>query len=163
MTGGIKMKLTPPDRVPALISVFVLCLLAAAMVPVRGPSFGEWTGTSLCVGERGACKDEIVVYRFEPIPNRPDHFMLFGDKILEKKRVPMGKLEFVFDPRANRLTCEFRRGYTHGLFEFKIAGDDMTGTLITLPEKTVRRDIKVHLVSASDAVPEAPPPSDYDE
>jgi hypothetical protein len=50
---------------------------------------GTWTGESICVGNRPACKNETVVYRFEPVAGRSTLVTLFADKIIKGKRVPM--------------------------------------------------------------------------
>ncbi|HSL55957.1 MAG TPA: hypothetical protein VK868_16245 [Pyrinomonadaceae bacterium] len=50
---------------------------------------GTWSGESICVGKRSACKNEVVVYRFEPVAGRSTLITLLADKIIRGKRVPM--------------------------------------------------------------------------
>jgi hypothetical protein len=135
-------------------------LPAAADGPASTPSMptGTWTGTSKCVGNRPACKDETVVYRFVPISGEPAKVRLLADKILEGKRVPMGRLDFTV--AGNRLECDFQRGTTHGLWEFQLAGDTMEGTLVVLPSRETARRVSVHRVTDTD-VPPAPAVADY--
>ena len=121
---------------------------------------GTWTGKSVCVGDRPACKNEVVVYRFLAIEGKPDRVTLLADKIIEQKRVPMGKLEFVYAKAEQKLTCEFTGGRTHGLWAFTVSGDTMTGTLVVLPDKLLARFVSVHRVS-DDQVPKAPPLDEY--
>ena len=111
------------------------------------PVTGTWSGESICVGDRPACKNEIVVYRFEPVAGKSTVITLLADKIIEGKRVPMGKLDFQYDEAKRTLSCEFTRGQTHGMWEFKITGDTMEGTGIVLPDKSLVRRVKVKQVT----------------
>jgi hypothetical protein len=52
-----------------------------------------------------------------------------ADKIINGKRVPMGKLKFRYDESKRELSCEFTRGQTQGLRQFKVTGEKMEGTL----------------------------------
>jgi hypothetical protein len=122
---------------------------------------GTWTGTSICVGNRPACKNEVVVYRFVPVDGKPEFVRLFADKIIDGKRVPMGALEFRYDEADHSLTGEFTRGTTHGLWSFTVSGDTMKGKLFILPDKTVGRDVDVHRVR-DDEVPPPPPLEEYE-
>ena len=116
---------------------------------------GTWSGESICVGNRPACKNEIVVYRLEPVAGKSTVITVLADKIIEGKRVPMGKLDFQFDEAKRTLSCEFTRGNTHGVWEFRITGDTMEGTGIVLPDKSVARRVKVKRVR-EDQLPAAP-------
>jgi hypothetical protein len=122
---------------------------------------GTWTGTSTCFGNRPACKNETVVYRFVPVANHPKQVRQLADKIIDGKRVPMGALVFEFDPQTGELSSEFTRGTTHGIWSYTVAGEAMTGKLVVLPERSIGRDVKVHRVADS-AVPAAPKLDEYD-
>jgi hypothetical protein len=123
---------------------------------------GTWTGESICADKnRPACKNEVVVYRIEEISGRPGVLLLFADKIIEGKRDPMGKLECGYDEAAGTLSCEFTRRQTRGLWQYKVSGDRMEGTLVLLPDKTLGRRVKVRRVR-DDEVPPAPPREEYD-
>ncbi|HKN83495.1 MAG TPA: hypothetical protein VJW17_08665 [Pyrinomonadaceae bacterium] len=137
-------------------AIALLVFFSAALTQASTPSvIGTWTGESICVGNRPACKNEVVVYRFEPVTNNPRLVTLLADKIIDGKRVPMGKLEFQYDEAKGMLSCEFTRGQTHGLWEFKITADSMEGTGMLLPDKSVIRRVKVKRVK-EDQVPAAP-------
>lgn len=123
---------------------------------------GTWTGTSTCVGNRPACKDETVVYRFVALEGHPGQVRLLADKILRGKRVPMGALVFDVAPQSRTVRSEFTRGRTHGVWSFTVAESTMTGTLLVLPDSSSAREVKAHRADAPD-VPKAPPLSDYDE
>lgn len=150
---------------------FVACaalLTAAPVSPGRaaGPeratappsAIGTWAGTSTCVGNRPACKNESVVYRIVPVDGAAAKVRMYGDKVLDGKRVPMGALDFVVN--GARLSCDFTINRTHGLWEFTVAGDTMEGTLVMLPERDLGRRVAVHRV-AEDKVPPPPAVEDY--
>ena len=141
--------------------VLGLCLGGAnAAAPSPGDVLGTWTGRSVCVGERPACKNEDVVYRFLAVEGRPGTVTLLADKVLAGKRVPMGRLEFEHDAARGTLRCAFTRGSTHGIWTLEVSGDAMTGTLMILPENSVARKVSVRRVR-EDAVPAAPAVQDY--
>ncbi len=151
----------------AIVLAFVGSAASAATdTPGRRTSpdalVGTWTGTSTCVGDRPACKNEIVVYRIVTIADHPHQVRLLADKILEGKRVPMGALVFDVDEEAGKLRNEFQIGRTHGVWTFTLAGDTMTGTLVVLPDGSKARDVKVQRARERD-VPPAPAMSEYDE
>ena len=117
---------------------------------------GTWTGESICTDKnRPACKNEVVVYRIEEISGKQGVLLLLADKIIEGKRDPMGKLECKYDEAEGTLSCEFTRRQTHGLWQFKVSGDQMEGTLVLLPDKTLGRRVNVRRVK-DDEVPPAP-------
>ena len=121
---------------------------------------GTWTGESVCVGNRPACKNEIVVYRFEPVAGRSTLMTLLADKIIRGKRVPMYKLDFQYEEARRTLSCEFTQGHTHGIWEYRVTTDTMEGTGIVLPDKSVARRVKVKRVR-EDQVPAPPDRNSY--
>jgi len=134
----------------------VLCQPASIAFHPASPSvLGTWKGESICVGNRPACKDEVVVFRFEAIAGKPGVVSLLADKIIEGKRVPMGKLEFRHDEEKGELLCEFSNTRTHGLWQYKMTGDSMEGTLVLLPDREVVRRVKLKRIAEGE-VPAAP-------
>ncbi len=122
---------------------------------------GTWRGDSVCVGNRPACKNEVVVYRFEPVAGRSTLITLFADKIIKGKRVPMYTLVFQYDEARRTLSCEFTQGHTHGTWEYKVISDDtIEGTGIVLAGKSVARRVKVRRVR-EDQLPAAPDRDSY--
>ena len=121
---------------------------------------GTWSGQSVCAGNRTACKNEVVVYRFEPVAGRSTLITLLADKIVKGKRVPMYKLDFQYDETRHALSCEFTQGHTHGTWEYRVDGDSMEGTGIVLPGKSVARRVKVKRVK-EDQMPAAPDRDSY--
>lgn len=116
---------------------------------------GTWSGESICVSNRPACKNEVVVYRFEQVAGKSSVVTLLADKIIKGKRVPMYKLDFEYDEATRTLSCEFNQGHTHGRWEYKLAGDTMDGTGIVLAGRSVARRVKVKRVR-EDQMPAAP-------
>jgi hypothetical protein len=102
-----------------------------------------------------------VVYRFIPVDGHPNQVRLLADKIIEGKRIPMYTLVFEYDERNGKLTCEFTRGNTHGIWSYSITGESMTGSLEILPERSVGREVKAHRVKDAE-VPAAPAIHEYD-
>src|SRR5262245_15577598 len=76
---------------------------ASTLRPTVASVLGTWKGESICVGNRPACKNEIVVYRFESVPGKPGVFLNYADKIIDGHRVPMGKLEFQYNEAKGEL------------------------------------------------------------
>lgn len=139
-----------PSAVVIVLSIFAVVLVlihfSAKAVAVNddGSSLvGNWTGESLCVGNRPACHDEKVIYRIAKAPDEAGNVTITADKIVNGKPESMGSLDFKYDREKQTLTCDFTRGTTHGLWEFTISGTTMEGTLVTLPDKTVARRVKV--------------------
>ncbi|HEU4835723.1 MAG TPA: hypothetical protein VFS90_14940 [Pyrinomonadaceae bacterium] len=116
---------------------------------------GTWSGESICAGNRAACKNEIVVYRFEPVSGKSTVITLLADKIIKGKRVPMYKLDFQYDEATRTLSCDFTQGHTRGTWEYRVTGDSMEGTGIVLAGKSVARRVKVKRVR-EDQMPAAP-------
>ena len=157
---------------PFVGSVLTIALVSALNPSVwqsaAAPSYvaaasvlGTWKGESICVGNRAACKNEIVVYRFESVPGKPGVVLNYADKIIDGQRVPMGKLEFQYNEAKGELSCEFTKNQTHGLWQFTVSGDTMEGGLVRLPGREPGRRVKVKRVSESE-VPKAPAKEEYE-
>lgn len=107
---------------------------------------GDWTGESICVGNRPACHDEQVVYHITRIAGESNKFKLSADKIVDGKPERMGDLDFKYDSKSRILSGEFTNSRYHGLWEFLVKEGEMEGTLKLLPDNTVVRRIKVKKV-----------------
>jgi hypothetical protein len=154
--------------VRALVISTILCFInlsqpseAATLRHHAASVLGTWKGESICVGNRSACKNEIVVYRFEAVLAKSGVVLLFADKIIDGQRVPMGKLEFQYDEAKGELSCEFTKNQTHGLWQFTFSGDAMEGSLVLLPGREPGRRVKVKRVSEAE-VPKAPGRDEYE-
>jgi hypothetical protein len=110
---------------------------------------GNWTGDSICVGNRPACHDEQVIYRIEKAPDASGHVTVTADKVVNGKPELMGVLDFKYDSEKKTLICDFTRGNTHGLWELTVKGNTMTGTLVVLPDKTLVRRVNVKKETAN--------------
>lgn len=76
-----------------------------------------WSGESICVSNRPACKNETVVYRFEPVSGKSTVITLLADKIIKGKRVPVYKLNFQYDEATRTLSCDFTQLHTRATWE----------------------------------------------
>lgn len=151
------------SAVVSLAIPILLCRSVAIDAKQPAPSvIGTWKGDSTCRGDRPACKNEVVVYRFEAVAGKPDFVLWFADKIVEGKREPMGKSEMHYDQAKGELSWEFTIRQNHGLWQFKVSVDTMEGTLVLLPNRDVARVVKVKRASEKD-VPPAPARALYDE
>ena len=133
----------------------------SAPPPAEPTVLGTWKGESVCVGNNPKCKNEIAVYRFEAIPGKVGIVLQLADKIVDGKRDPMGKLEYQYDKAKGELSCEFTVMQTHGLWQLKVTGNSMEGTLVLLPDRNVVRRVNLKKVS-EDEVPPPPARESYD-
>jgi hypothetical protein len=108
---------------------------------------GDWEGESLCGGGNPSCQDETVVYHITKPPDERGGVSIDADKVVGGKPVPMGVIELKYDARTGALTGELKNSRYQGVWEFKVEGDTMEGTLTILPGRTVARRIKVKKVS----------------
>jgi hypothetical protein len=83
-----------------------------------------------------------------------------ADKIIEGKRVPMGKLELQYDEAKGELAGEFTVRQTHGVWQYKVSGDSLEGTLVLLPAKELVRRVNAKRVAEGE-VPAAPAREEY--
>lgn len=153
-----------------MLTRLLLCALACVWNPnllsrtaAPGSVLGTWKGESVCVGNNHpACKNEVVVYRFEPVAAKPGTVLLLADKILDGRRDPMYKLEFQYDEAEGTLSCEFTRRRTHGLWQYTLSGDTLEGTLTILPDQELARRVKAKRAAPGDRLPAAPAREEYE-
>jgi hypothetical protein len=111
----------------------------------NNPLFGDWSGESKCVGPNTSCHDEVVVYHISQSKTDPKKVLISADKIVDGKPDWMGDFDCDYDREKQTLRAEFkipRTGGT-GVWEFKIDGDKMDGTLTVLPENEIGRRVKI--------------------
>ena len=104
---------------------------------------GTWSGSSVCVDRQAApaCNDEQVVYDINANPGKPNTVTAKADKVVDRKRVSMGVLEFTHDAKSGSWTSEFDTPRFHALWRVTVDGAMLTGTLTLLPSKAVVRKI----------------------
>lgn len=153
-------KSSVPFARAAAAALVVLCVTAFAFAALRRGAgkqetdslskvLGDWEGESVCVDKnRPACKNEHVVYHLtkkggEDHEGETDAVAMRADKIVNGRPEEMGVLDCKYDAAKSALTCEFTVNGTHGVFEYKIKGDEMDGTLRLLPSGTLGRRINV--------------------
>ena len=144
-------------RRPGLVArqrPFVLCLVVpilwltavARADTAQDQIVGKWRGSSTCMNREAApaCTDEQVVYRIKGTPGKTDKVTVEADKIVDGKAVPMGVLEFTYDPGDGSWTSEVQTPRFHQLWRLAVRGALITGTLSLLPSKTVVRNLELH-------------------
>ena len=128
------------------ISLLAVPLFAGAPEgpPPPEPIFGTWRGTSVCMDrERApACKDEEVLYTFtRPADGAEGKAHQKADKIVDGNVVPMGELDFTYDPNVRAWVSEFESPRVHGLWSYSVAGGKLSGTLLELPSRAILRTV----------------------
>ncbi|HZT57487.1 MAG TPA: hypothetical protein VFA21_02565 [Pyrinomonadaceae bacterium] len=108
---------------------------------------GDWEGESKCGAGFPSCRDEHVVYHITKPPDEAGNVSIAADKIVDGKPVPMGVVELKYDGAQHTLRGELKNTRYSGVWEFKVEGDTMEGTLTTQPDGKVARRIKVKKVS----------------
>jgi hypothetical protein len=136
--------------------MFVLALI---LISVAGPQnataatpnpaaaiVGTWSGTSICVkiASNAACHDEQVIYKFTALPNERDRVTLHADKIENGRRLPMGDLVLEYDAKRNRWEGAFHGRRVSAFWSYKVQKNELTGTCVVLPERTVVRHASLH-------------------
>ncbi len=98
---------------------------------------GTWTGESICQVKNSPCHDEKAIYRILKAKDGGKVTIDLG-KIVDGKAETMVVLDFKYVRKNKKLIC----AYKHGLWEFTVIGDQMTGTLTT-PDKVVYRRVSL--------------------
>jgi len=105
---------------------------------------GQWRGTSTCVKgieEARYCHDENIQYTFT---RAGDVYKQKADKLVNGEYAEMGRIDFHYDAAAKAWSGDFTGPHAHVIWSYTIDGDDMTGTCILLPSKTVVRHVLAH-------------------
>src|SRR6266404_3918870 len=79
------------------VSIIPSSTTASAITDDGASLVGNWTGDSICVGNRSACHDEQVVYRIPKAPDSSGNVTITADKIVNGKPELMGVLDFKYD------------------------------------------------------------------
>lgn len=128
----------------ALLLSFLLAVSTVSEAEDPKAILGVWKGTSLCVNLEATpgCHDEDVILEFrEATPPAPGKLYLKADKVVNGEVMLMGELDFVWDAKAGVWSCERQMRY-HGLWAYPPPkGDELTGTLVLLPDRTLVRKV----------------------
>lgn len=98
---------------------------------------GTWIGESICQVKNSPCHDEKAIYRISKAKEAGKVTIDLG-KIVDGKAESMVVLDFKYEKKNKKLVCT----YKHGVWEFTVNGDQMTGTLTT-PDKVVYRRVSL--------------------
>jgi hypothetical protein len=104
---------------------------------------GQWRGTSTCVKIEinQYCHDETVQYTFT---RAGDVYKQVAEKLVNGKFEEMGRMDFHYDAAAKAWSADFTGPRAHVVWSYTIDGDDMKGTCVLLPSKTVVRHVLAH-------------------
>jgi hypothetical protein len=122
--------------------------LAPAPVP-KAEILGFWKGRSICAPIEAAefCNDETVAYNVVDVPDHPTTVSLKAGRIEDGAVRPMYAIYLNHRPDERSWTSEITSGERRGRWSYVVKGDEMTGTLVLLPEGTVARTVSVKRVS----------------
>ena len=148
------MRVTIWPAVSSLVVIGVFALTAASCQytsPGLGQTdeiarfLGDWYGESICVNMEKfpSCHDEKVVYHITRVADKPNTVNLSADKIVDGKPDNMGNYDFVYDPKKQTLTSEYKTDRVDILMEFTLKDDVLDGTMTSLPDKTQARRMTV--------------------
>jgi hypothetical protein len=133
-------------RFGVLLLAVTPALVAAAAPPAAERILGTWRGTSICVDKATDrfCKDERVVYVFQPIEGRRDSVQLEASKIVGGKIELMGVIGLTRDSLTGVWSYEFTssRGQ-HARWAYQVRGAALSGTLVDLPSGRLVRRVAV--------------------
>lgn len=103
------------------------------------PISGTWKGTSICQVKDSPCHDEIAIYHATKLPeDKTYRFQM--NKMVNGREVEMGPLDFTYDAKTQTLTAENSSAKGKGIWNFKVNGKTMRGTL-TIDNKVLFRVI----------------------
>ena len=130
-----------PEMAHRLTLTATLAFLFAGTLSLQGQApkdiSGNWEGQSLCTVPSSPCHNEHVVYRISQDKGGAGHYTIGADKIVNGQQEFMGDLPCTYDPGKGYLRC-----LSPDVWEFKVNGDTMTGTL-KLVDGTLYRKISV--------------------
>jgi hypothetical protein len=146
------------------ISLLPLLALAAAVAPPRAeaqdaaPLAGTFTGTSVCLVNRGVCHDEVVVYRVSAADAEDSaQYTITMHKLVDgHEEEDMAVVGCRVSGDGHTLTCPMPPQFRPATWSFSIDGDTLSGWL-TAPDGTRIRRIEARAGTGSAA--EAPPPA----
>jgi hypothetical protein len=97
---------------------------------------GTWRGGSTCLVKGSACRDEVNVYRFSKLAQRPGLFSVTASKVADGKEIVMGRGDWTYDAGKHVLECKSPE------IRMVVDGNRMQGDL-TLPDGTAYRRISL--------------------
>jgi hypothetical protein len=105
---------------------------------------GTWRGSSTCTDRvtSPACHDETVIYEVRAT-DKAGVARVAADKVVDRKRLPMGEFDFSYDQGEGCWRAEFQTSSVHGVWCFVVEGRTLTGTLRLLPGGTTVRKVQL--------------------
>ena len=136
----VKMKIMNSGKFGFLVSSLLLASIAFAAADPATSIVGTWEGESKCVVGL-PCRDEHVIYEIKK-SSSTDSFQADGYKVVQGKRDFMGTLSCNYQMDQKTLSCSGRPDHDDD-WEFKVDGNNMTGTLTMSSTKTLYRRVAV--------------------
>ena len=129
-----------------LLNITLLFVAVAAWSGESVDAIGAWEGESKCMVPDSPCHDEHVVYHIAADKQDAAKLTADADKIVNGKAEFMGTLSCVYHAGESLLSCTFVDSRQENLWEFHIAGDSMTGTLVVGPDKKLFRRVSLRKI-----------------
>jgi hypothetical protein len=104
------------------------------------PIAGTWEGESKCTVPASPCHDEHVVYQIKKA--KAGAYRLDAYKVVNGEEQFMGMLECEYRESGKKLSCTVHTARQDD-WEFRLAGNELVGTLVLGKEKTLFRNIRV--------------------
>jgi hypothetical protein len=133
----------------------VLCILPLVLAAALGrraeprrqeaaPLSGTWEGTSVCLVNRGLCRDEHVVYHLAPAAPAADsaRLTIAMNKVVSGREEEMAMVRCRTGDGEGTLTCPMPPRFRPGTWSFALHGNVLSG-LLTAPDGVHLRRISV--------------------
>ena len=110
---------------------------------------GRWEGTSICIKAdwNAACHDETTRYDVVRAAGRGDTLVVHAFKLVGGAYEPMGDLDATWDSAGRRWVAPFANSRVHIEWSYWLAGAELRGQVVTLPERRKARDVVAHRVA----------------
>jgi hypothetical protein len=122
-----------------ILAALVLCTAVVAQSSPELPVVGTWEGDSVCQVPK-PCTTEHVIYEIKGTDAAK--ITISADKVVDGKRLWMGDIGCQWKAETKRLSCPME-GRRPADWEFTLAGDTLTGTLIIREGNVLFRKITV--------------------
>lgn len=126
----------------------IIPILLALLQHPGDALLGRWEGTSVCVKAdwNAACHDETIRYDVVRTAGRGDTLTVHAFKQVAGAFEPMGDLDAVWDPAGRRWVAPFANARVRIEWSYWLAGAELHGQVVTLPERRKARDVVAHRV-----------------
>jgi len=129
-----------------LCTVIIVLLFFVPLWPQRVKAvLGSWEGDSKCTVPTSPCHDEQVLYQIAEDKKDPFQLNLDAYKIVDGAPDFMGTLTCRYESKTGALSCTSSNRDKDD-WQFRVAGDSMSGRLMIDDGKTLYRRITLHRI-----------------